>query len=130
MRFSHMGINPYLSYKFTTNEPNYLQEYKHKVVFFNDGPPKEDIFSGHLLSPISQLFTHYNYKFMPWCGYCKVFLSPALCSESHISMLKLLSHHCRIMVDLRHNFMCSSCWCGFHDWSSCCLIIFIWSFAF
>ena len=38
---------------------------------------------GHLFwtpskSYISVNFTHYNYKFMPWCGYCKVFLSPAL----------------------------------------------------
>ena len=28
--------------------------------FFNVGPPKEDIFSGHLLSPVFQsIFTHY-----------------------------------------------------------------------
>ena len=37
-------------------------------------------------SYISVNFTHYNYKFMPWCGCCKVFLSPALCSESHIGL--------------------------------------------
>ena len=35
--------------------------------FLNVGPPKENIFSGHL-SPIFQsTFTHNNYKFMPWC---------------------------------------------------------------
>ena len=47
---------------------------------------------GHLfgtpsMSYISVNFTHYNYKFMPWCGYCKVFLSPALCSESLLIVL-------------------------------------------
>ena len=38
------------------------------LFFFNVGPPKEDIFSGHLLSPIfqSSIFTCYIYRFLPW----------------------------------------------------------------
>ena len=35
-----------------------------KRSFFNVGPPKEDIFPGHLPSPIFQSsYTSYNYKF-------------------------------------------------------------------
>ena len=41
-----------------------------KMLLFYAGPPKEDIFPGHLLSPIFQfIITHYIYRFMPILGY-------------------------------------------------------------
>ena len=38
----------------TGKEGNKKREEREELIFFNVGPPKEDIFSGHLLSPVFQ----------------------------------------------------------------------------
>ena len=45
------------------DKKTYFYFRNHKA-FFYVGPPKEDIFSGHYLSPVFQIIiTHYDYKF-------------------------------------------------------------------
>ena len=71
-----------------------------KQFFFNVGPPKEDIFSGHLLCPIFQsTFTHYNYKFMPWCVKLSKFWHIHCLSNSNAIKIQLKNiYHRRVSV--------------------------------
>ena len=63
------------------------------VFFFNVGRPKrtsfwDDTFWTPSKPYISVSFTHYNYKFMPLCGYCKVFVSMGGETLHNATMLK------------------------------------------
>ena len=64
--------------------------------FFYVGPPKEDIFSGHLLSPVFQfIITHYIYKLSLMCGMLLRFSCLLSCGSLEISLLhgKLNLHY-------------------------------------
>ena len=56
-------------------------------IFFNVGPPKEDIFSGHLLSPVFQfIITHFIYKLFLMCVMLLRFSCLLSCGSLKISL--------------------------------------------
>ena len=84
--------NPHSGLNKKQNDLLLVAKFKqHKNFFFNVGPPKEDIFSGHLLSPVFQsIYTHFTITGSCLLGRCHKYV----CIKYNFQKKKLVLEFC------------------------------------